>query len=125
MEYCANGTSADLRNDQLLEEMHIAVILRDVLKALVYLHERKIIHRDIKGNFILRIYHFAYPIFAAANILVTGELEIKLGDFGVAKQLSPLFNDASQTCTYVGTPYWMAPEVLKRAGYDFTVCFLY
>ncbi|CAG8456764.1 816_t:CDS:2 [Funneliformis caledonium] len=95
MEYAAGGSIRSL-----VEEKYISLITREVLQALIYLHKCKIIHRDIK----------------AANILLTEEGKVQLCDFGVAGQLTA---SSAKRTSFVGTPYWMAPEVIKEgATYD-------
>lgn len=98
MEYCAGGSCSDLVRAHTLQERHIATILREVLRALVYIHAEKKIHRDIK----------------AANILLHKDGSIRLADFGVAGQLHA---HAKRVNSFVGTPYWMGPEVVKQSGY--------
>lgn len=99
------GSVADLIDYQQLDERVIAYLLHETLCALAYLHGEHRVHRDVK----------------AANILVSDAGAVKLTDFGVTGQLTNTYEFRRKT--FVGTPYWMAPEVIANsegAGYTET-----
>nr|XP_019604661.1 PREDICTED: myosin-IIIa [Rhinolophus sinicus] len=98
LELCNGGSVTDLvkgflKKGKRMNEPIIAYILREALMGLQHLHNNKTIHRDIKGN----------------NILLTTEGGVKLVDFGVSAQLTSTWHRRN---TSVGTPFWMAPEVI-------------
>lgn len=101
----------------VFREEYIAIIVRELLKGLEYLHQEGKLHRDIKGESrITPIPPLTYLSRQAANILLSANGDVKLADFGVSGQLSGTLS--AKKNTFVGTPYWMSPEVIKQSGYD-------
>ncbi|XP_045553714.1 TRAF2 and NCK-interacting protein kinase isoform X10 [Salmo salar] len=108
MEFCGAGSITDLIKNtkgNSLKEEWTAYVCREILRGLTHLHQHKVIHRDIKGQ----------------NVLLTENAEVKLVDFGVSAQLD---RTVGKRNTFIGTPYWMAPEVIAcdenpEATYDF------
>ncbi|KAJ3170857.1 Serine/threonine-protein kinase 25 [Geranomyces variabilis] len=99
MEFCEGGSLLDMIKETPMTEQHIAVVMRDLIRGLEYIHRHGKIHRDIK----------------AANVLVTDSGHVKLADFGVSAQVTATITKKN---TFVGTPYWMAPEVILRSAYN-------
>ncbi|EPS38390.1 hypothetical protein H072_7873 [Dactylellina haptotyla CBS 200.50] len=99
MEYMEGGALTDvIDNNPLLEEDHISTICSETCKGLQHLHSQNIIHRDIKSD----------------NVLLDAQGNVKITDFGFCAKLT---DQKAKRATMVGTPYWMAPEVVKQKEY--------
>eukprot|EP00735_Rhodelphis_limneticus_P002046 TRINITY_DN12785_c0_g1::TRINITY_DN12785_c0_g1_i1::g.28600::m.28600 TRINITY_DN12785_c0_g1::TRINITY_DN12785_c0_g1_i1::g.28600 ORF type:complete len:483 (+),score=109.71,sp/Q55GV3/PAKC_DICDI/44.71/1e-115,Pkinase/PF00069.20/3.4e-70,Pkinase_Tyr/PF07714.12/6.5e-44,PBD/PF00786.23/0.00062,PBD/PF00786.23/3.7e-13,APH/PF01636.18/0.093,APH/PF01636.18/0.49,Kinase-like/PF14531.1/34,Kinase-like/PF14531.1/0.0015,DSHCT/PF08148.7/0.13 TRINITY_DN12785_c0_g1_i1:97-1545(+) len=102
LEYMNGGCLTDVLTYTTLNEEQIACVCKQLLEALVYLHLLNRIHRDIKSD----------------NLLLNTEGEIKIADFGYAVQLT---QETAKRTSVVGTPYWMAPELIRGQEYDLKV----
>lgn len=99
IEYCSYGSTIDLilAMNRMYTEVEVATIIKMVLQGLIIIHEKNLIHRDIKG----------------ANILLSEDGYVKLGDFGVGTKLEQDFRKSIK-----GSPYWMSPQVVQKEYYD-------
>ncbi|KAK6184783.1 hypothetical protein SNE40_007179 [Patella caerulea] len=98
MEFMEGGALTDIVTHSKMDEMQIATVCKACLKALAYLHSHGVIHRDIKSD----------------SILLSHDGKVKLSDFGFCAQVTP---ELRKRKSLVGTPYWMAPEVISRMPY--------
>ncbi|KAF7487728.1 Serine/threonine-protein kinase PAK mbt [Sarcoptes scabiei] len=98
MEFLQGGALTDIVTCARMDEQQIATVCKQCLKALAYLHSQGVIHRDIKSD----------------SILLASDGRVKLSDFGFCAQVS---NELPKRKSLVGTPYWMAPEVISRLPY--------
>jgi serine/threonine-protein kinase 24/25/MST4 len=99
IEYCSFGSTIDLMlaMNRIYTEIEVATIIKMVLQGLIIIHEKNLIHRDIKG----------------ANILLSADGFAKLGDFGVGTKLEEDFRKSKK-----GSPYWMSPQLIQKENYD-------
>ncbi|KAI8621089.1 kinase-like domain-containing protein [Chytriomyces sp. MP71] len=98
LEFMEGGTLTNIIDNNTISEPQIQVICNETAKGLQHLHQRNIIHRDIKSD----------------NILLGSSGQVKITDFGYCARLTA---DRGKRATMVGTPYWMAPEVVKQKEY--------
>lgn len=102
MEFMAGGSLTELLSYRVLPEPLIAAVSRECLAALAYVHQNHRVHRDIKSD----------------NVLLQSNGAVKLADFGYMAQLT---EEMVKRNSVVGTPYWMAPELIRGHSYDFKV----
>lgn len=103
LEYCGGGSVSELvsaSTDKTLPLKFIRTVAAAMTAGLLYLHEKRLLHRDVK----------------CSNVLLTEEGSVKLADFGVCTKLN---DTLAKRNTLIGTPFWMAPEVIKEEFYDF------
>jgi len=98
MEFLEGGALTDIVTHSKMDEQQIATVCKSCLRALAFLHAQGVIHRDVKSD----------------SILLAKDGKVKLSDFGFCAQVSP---DLPKRKSLVGTPYWMAPEVISRLPY--------
>ena len=100
MEYAVGGSLTALvkRCNRSLREDVAVVYIQQIVKGLAFLHGRGVVHRDVKGE----------------NVLLDANGTVKLADFGCAREMSTV----TVSGTFAGSPYWMAPEVIKNKGYN-------
>jgi len=108
LEYVAGGSLRDiLKKFGPLDEKLTKIYIRQILEGLLYLHQNKVVHRDLK----------------CANILLSSDGEVKLSDFGASKKLERELNfveaEKEISKSVKGSPYWMAPEMVRQVGHDF------
>lgn len=103
MDLCSGGSLIDVIQkcpNYRLNEEQLGCVLNSVLEGLLYLHSKRIIHRDLK----------------AGNILISEKGDVKIADFGVSAKIN---NKLSATKTVIGTPLYMAPEMFEESNYDY------
>lgn len=123
MEFCGAGSASDLMNsmEKTYSEKELSYLLAGMLKGLAYLHKNHNIHRDIKSGNVLLSHDGAIKLGKSEALRLADtiiQLEFSFGctaDFGVSAQMS---NTMSRRKTVIGTPFWMAPEVIQESSYD-------